>query len=519
MKRLDLAELRKIEIIRADEIRIDLPSRPIRYYRHGWQSWSLTAWTGLASLPIQRPAILHPLQTDLEYVHEKNPNGSWLGAVEFEDGNILLLGALATDAHVILVDDQLSGRFESGEEEWLIAFGPENVVFEEYAKQLAIRFGKLEMGGAPRVWCSWYSLYTAISEPLMHKIIDGLGDLPFDVIQIDDGWQKDIGDWEPNSRFPSGMNALAEKISYTGRRAGLWLAPLIATRSSRLFRKHSDWFLRDERGRFVSAGFNWGEQLYALDTTHPAVTDWLVALMKQARAWGFDYLKLDFLYAGALKGKRYADIPREAAYRRSLRVMRQAMGQDAFFLACGTPILPALGICDAIRIGPDVSGDWESYRDANLLYNPTTPGVKNAIRTAVHRLWLNSIIQIDPDVAYFAARENRLSQDQKSLLQDLALICNFRATSDLPLWMTNDERERLRQFLTAQPTILRAARYMYQLDGRSADFAPAIPQPPVPQGLAAVWAALIGWLGSIPLVLRVLKIIDDWSLKRRQESL
>src|SRR3990172_4958508 len=164
MKRLDLAELRKIEIIRADEIRIDLPSRPIRYYRHGWQSWSLTAWTGLASLPIQRPAILHPLQTDLEYVHEKNPNGSWLGAVEFEDGNILLFGALATDAHVILVDDQLSGRFESGEEQWLIAFGPENVVFEEYAKQLANRFGKLGMGGAPRVWCSWYSLYTAISE-------------------------------------------------------------------------------------------------------------------------------------------------------------------------------------------------------------------------------------------------------------------------------------------------------------------------------------------------------------------
>ena len=304
------------KVVKAKEIQVKLPSQPVRYYRHGWQSWSLAAWTDPSPIPVQKPAIFYPLQVDAEQVHKKYLHGSWLGAVEFPDGNILLMGALATDANVSLVQNQLSGQSDVDEIEWFVAFGQENVIFAEYAEQLGSHLGRIKKKDAPRVWCSWYSLYYAIDEPLLHKIFKELDDLPFDVLQVDDGWQMDIGDWEANQKFPSGMKALAEKIRSTGRRAGLWLAPLIATKSSHLFREHSDWFLRREDGGFVSAGFNWGERLYALDATRPDVTTWLVALMKQIRAWGFDYLKLDFLYGGALKGKRFKDMPREAAYRR-----------------------------------------------------------------------------------------------------------------------------------------------------------------------------------------------------------
>jgi alpha-galactosidase len=507
------------KIIKAKELQIEIPLAPVKYYRHGWQSWSLAAWTDLKPLPVQKPAIYHPTQVDAEYAHEPNPNGSWLGAVEFADGNILLLGALAIDTHVFLVENQLSGRSEADEVEWFIAFGQENVCFAEYADQLGNRLGIIKKNVAPRVWCSWYSLYTIIDEAILYKIFDDLGDLPFDVLQVDDGWQVNIGDWEPNQKFPSGMNVLAEKIKSTGRQAGLWLAPLIATKSSRLFHEHSDWFLRDKRGRFVSAGFNWGEQLYALDTTHPDVTRWLIALMKQVRSWGFDYLKLDFLYAGALKGKRYKDMPREAAYRESLGMMREAMGADAFFLTCGTPILPAIGLCDAIRIGPDVSHDWEKYRDAALLYNPTTPGTKNAIRTVIHRLWLKPLLHIDPDVAYFESKENSLTQEQKMLLQDLAYICDFKATSDLPQWMTKDELGQLRSFLEADPKVKPVDRYRFQIDNRTVDFTSATTLPEIPKGLTALWAAFLGWLGDRYFVLRIFKMLDDKSLRKRRESL
>ncbi|MBC7876603.1 MAG: alpha-galactosidase [Anaerolineales bacterium] len=517
---IQLAEvLTKSKIIKAKEVIIELTAAPIRYYRHGWQSWSLAAWTDLSPLPVGKPAIFHPLQVDAQHVHKKFPHGSWLGAVEFEDGNILLLGALATDAHVHFVEEQLSGHGEADELEWFIAYGQENVVFNEYADQLGNRFGTTKKNAAPRVWCSWYSFYTSIDEIILHKIFDELGDLPFDVLQVDDGWQVNIGDWDANKKFPSGMNALAEKIKSTGRKAGLWLAPLIATESSHLFHEHSDWFLKNEHGRFVSAGFNWGEQVYALDTTHPAVTEWLAALMKQVRAWGFDYLKLDFLYAGALKGKRFKDMSREAAYRESLHVMRDAMGTDAFFLTCGTPILPAIGLCDAIRIGPDVSHDWEKYRDAHLFYNPAIPGTRNAIRTSLGRLWLQPLLHVDPDVAYFASKENSLTQEQKQLLQDLAFICKFKATSDLPQWLTKKELEELRAFLNANPKIKQLSRHTFQIDDRTVDFTSAVSMPHIPKGIITLWAGFLGWLGNIPFVLRIFKSLDDKALRKRRARL
>ena len=516
MTRLSFSDIQESsKVIKAKEIQVELPSQPVRYYRHGWQSWSLAAWTDPSPIPVQKPALFHPLQVDAEHVHKIYLNGSWLGAVEFSDGNVLLMGALATDANVSLVEDQLSGQSETDEIEWFIAFGQENIVFEEYAEQLGSHLGRLKKKSAPRVWCSWYSLYYGIDELLLHKIFKELDNLPFDVLQVDDGWQMDIGDWEANSKFPSGMKALADKIRSTGRVAGLWLAPLIATRSSRLFREHLDWFLRREDGSFVSAGFNWGERLYALDTTHPDVTSWLVALMKQVRAWGFDYLKLDFLYGGALKGKRFMDIPREAAYRECLGTLREAMGADAFFLTCGTPILPAIGVCDAIRIGPDVAYHWERFHDAYLLYNPTIPGSRNAIRTTLHRLWLKPLLHIDPDVAYFESKNNSLTQEQRGLLQSLASICGFKATSDLPQWMTKDELDGLSSFLNREPNVIQSDRYIFLVDDHLVDFTSAVELPKVPEGLIALWGKLVGWLGDRYFILRLYKILHLAKFRKR----
>jgi len=507
------------KIIQGKEIQVSLPAAAIKYYRHGWQSWSLTAWTDLAPMPAQKPDIFHPLQIDIEHLDESNPHGSWLGALEFKDGNILLLGALATDGYVSLVQDQLWGSSEAEEIEWFIGYGQEQIVFNSYADELGNRFGRIKKDSVPRIWCSWYSLYTTIDEKILFDTFDGLDDLPFDVLQVDDGWQVAIGDWEVNKKFPSGMEALASKIKSSGKKAGLWFAPLIATKSSQLFREHKDWFLRDENGRFVSAGFNWDERLYALDTTHPDVTTWLVALMQRARSWGFDYLKLDFLYAGAMKGKRFIDMPRERAYRECLILLREAMGTDAFFLACGTPILPTLGVCDAIRIGPDVSHEWEKFRDAILLNNFTVPGTRNGIRTSINRLWLKPLIHIDPDVEYFVSRENNLEEEHKRQLQNLALICNFKATSDLPQWMTPAERESLHEFLNASPEIIQESRYLFQIDQRKVDFTSAVAFPAWPKGIVWLWGRFLGWLGSFIFVLMIFKAFDDAGLRKMRARL
>lgn len=493
-------------------ILIELPPTCHIFYRHGWHSWALTAWTNLLPLPAPKPEPMAPFHQDPVYTRHPYPHGSWLGAADLGDGDILLLGALGLDSHVQMRQGALQGWFETDQAEaesqrWFIACGPESQVFEAYARLLSQVFGQAPARSTRRVWCSWYSLFTAIDEDILARVFEGLNGLPFDTLQIDDGWQAAIGDWHANAKFPSGMTALAQKIKATGRNAGLWLAPLLLVRSSRTYHEHPDWLLRDEAGKPVPAGFNWGEQLYALDTTHPGVSEWLATLMRDVRSWGFDYIKLDFLYAGALPGKRHIDMPREAAYRQGLRVLREAMGPEAFFLACGAPILPSLGLCDALRIGPDVSGDWENYRDSVLLSNPTTPSTKNAIRTSLNRLWLAPVVQTDPDVVYFCSRENRLTADQKALLQDLALICDFRATSDLPQWLSEQERAALERFLGApQPIIHRTSRYTFEIGGRQVDFGPAMALPVRPHGASLLISTLVGWLsGQAP----VLKLFDQ----------
>jgi alpha-galactosidase len=199
--------------------------------------------------------------------------------------------------------------------------------------------------------------------------------------------------------------------------------------------------------------------------------------------------------------------------------MSEAMGADAFFLTCGAPILPSLGLCDAIRVGPDVAGEWESRRDAALLQNPTTPGAKNAIRTTLHRLWLKPLVQTDPDVAYFAARSNSLTREQKRMLQDLALVCDFRATSDLPQWLTAEERESLRSFLLDASKPVPLGRAAFQIGDRRANLTPAISLPEQAHGFEAIQGTLIDWLGNQGWALRILHKMRKNSLKRIKADL
>ncbi len=243
---------------------------------------------------------------------------------------------------MVLDKNSLKGKYDAGAGDWFLGMGEEEAIFKQYSSLLKERLGAGRNQKPPRVWCSWYSLYTEISEEQLVKILGDLdaAEWPVDVFQIDDGWQKDIGDWEPNAKFASGMDGIATRIKNTDRVAGLWLAPLLAVPSSSLYQDHRDWLLHDQQGKLVSAGFNWGEPLYALDTTHPEALEWLANLMKKVRGWGYDYAKLDFLYAGALPGKRYADIPREEAYRNGLKIIREALG-EAYLLTCGAPILPS----------------------------------------------------------------------------------------------------------------------------------------------------------------------------------
>jgi alpha-galactosidase len=180
-------------------------------------------------------------------------------------------------------------------------------------------------------------------------------------------------------------------------------------------------------------------------------------------------LKLDFLYAGALQGIRHVGMPREAAYRQGLQVIREAAG-DAYVLACGAPILPSIGLCDGLRAGPDTGSYWENKVIKMFPTTWTNPSAQNALRISLERYWLKTLVHIDPDVVYFRSRHCSLTTGQKKKIQDLGQIMAFKANSDLPGWLTPADRTALHTYLETDPSVEQVDWYRFRLDGREVGF-------------------------------------------------
>lgn len=435
----------------------------VRFYQHGWHSWCESRWVDptkpprLVADPIERMGHADPL-----HAFDTSPGGSGFGAVEHSDGTVTLLGALAGGAWVHMEAGRLIGTYEDGQGPWLSLTGAEADVFKRYASLLAAALGR-RGGGSVRLWSSWYSYYEDVSEKLMREALTGLDGLGFDVIQIDDGWQRAIGDWTPNNDFPSGMAAMADGIRATGRSAGLWLAPFIASPDSDLVADRPELLLLNANGDPVVAGVNWGAPYWALDLTRQDTLEHLEQLFTGLQGAGYDFFKLDFIYAGAMPGHHQNPMPRSDAYRNACLRIREAVGNDTYLLACGAPIIESIGVFDGIRIGPDVGPVWD---------DGTYAAAHRAMVTALHRLWLRPAIDPDPDVVYF--RQTDLSEDTARHLREMAQIAGFKGTSDPPEWLATAERERLADFLSDRPQVQQRSRYVWLVGDREVDFEPVL---------------------------------------------
>lgn len=260
----------------------------------------------------------------------------------------------------------------------------------------------------PAGWCSWYHYYTRIKPQVIRNNLYDLAEirdlLPVDLVQIDDGFEKSIGDWLETHRYFDGeMDLLAEDIKEENYTPGLWLAPFIVSPSSQVYKDHPDWMTRMPNGKPANAGWNWEKFCGGLDLSHPDAKEYVrQVIINAVSKWGYPYLKLDFLYAGALQGKRYdSTLTRAKVLRQAMELIREAAGPEAYILGCGAPLGSMLGIVDGMRIGTDVAPDWEpKYMGIEYLFpnDPDIPSAKNAMqntisRSALHMRWW----QNDPD--------------------------------------------------------------------------------------------------------------------------
>lgn len=319
----------------------------------------------------------------------------------------------------------------------------------EYAAAAARENEARVPAATPVGWCSWYHYFDRVTEADVLANLQAIGQtrasLPLDFVQIDDGFQAQVGDWfETKPTFGHGLRWLAAEITRQGHAPGLWLAPYMVRSDARLVREHPDWFLRHPNGRRVNAGFNWGRWCYGLDPTHPAVREHVRRLITTAvQEWGFPYLKLDFLYAAALPAQRYdPTLTRAQAMRQALTDIREAAGPDVFLLGCGCPLGSAVGVVDGMRVSTDVAPDWDPQlitpRLAPLLYREMDfVGVRNALRNTINRAplhgrwWLN-----DPDCLLVRDHDTRLTEPE---IRSLATVIGLSGG----MFLVSDDMRRL----------------------------------------------------------------------------
>jgi alpha-galactosidase len=468
------------------------------FFHNGWQSWSPAGWvSGDGKMPVshmgifQEPMIyndgtpkagkrgLHTSDFFAAIGDRKNRKGfvigflsqkQHFGSIQADFRNGLKLRVWANGDHT---------RLDPGasmETDWAVYTPilldhrePMEKYFEAVARENHIRVPQ----ESPVGWCSWYYFYTKISTDCIRDnlktIVDQQENLPIQLVQIDDGFETQVGDWFSFTRdFPEGVKPLAQEIKEEGLLPGLWLAPFIAHPDSKLIKDHPEWILRTANGKPVNAGLGWGNKLFTgLDLTVPEALNYACRVDSTAsKEWGYPYLKLDFLYAAALPGV-YHDPTKTRAQvlRKGMEAVREAVGPDVTLLGCGAPFGPMLGLVEAMRIGPDVSGDWKAkFAGIGAIFKnePSMPCAFNSIRDILTRAnlhkhwWIN-----DPDCLL-------IRDDSHLNLAEVQTLTTAIAVTGGSLLLSDDlpklSKERLRMAEVLLPVIGERARVIDWFD-------------------------------------------------------
>ena len=323
------------------------------------------------------------------------------------------------------------------------------------------RLAFLGSGGAlrPGGYESWYRHYTRIDDGIISRDLTSIGTTDNlinalylrrgkpTVFQIDDGWEKAVGEWTPDpAKFPRGMKTLAQEIEAEDMIPGLWIAPLLVTRGSAAFRERPEWLLRDAKGRLVPAGFNpgWDGVFFCLDISLPEVADHLAWTIDTiVKDWGYRYIKMDFLYAAFIEGSRARPaVPARPgpAYLHYDRLMRRltstvanSQGKDVAYLGCGAPLEASFRHFPLMRIGADTKGKWEDGLLKHVVRHQGRPAAYTNLTHTIGRSILDGTVFVnDPDVVFCRTTGMDLTETEKELvaLVDFTLASQIMFSDD-----------------------------------------------------------------------------------------
>jgi alpha-galactosidase len=181
-----------------------------------------------------------------------------------------------------------------------------NQVNEFVTKYMGIR-----VVGLPQkptfVYNTWYPFRTHVSDSLVRSVAKSAADCGIEEFVIDDGWQvnehgkssirgwgENYGDWlVDTTKFKGGLKPVFDYIKSLGMKPGLWISIGSATKDSKVYQEHPEWFVENEQGNpgnlhfksdedqgFYTASFSTGWKDYIKNKIVGLVNDYGLAYAK-----------------------------------------------------------------------------------------------------------------------------------------------------------------------------------------------------------------------------------------------
>lgn len=313
-------------------------------------------------------------------------------------------------------------------------------------------------------YCSFYRRGPYYTQCDLNKLLVCLAvcPQPLRAIQLDDGYSPGYGDWlEPHpTRFPHGLKHAFQCITEHGYAPGVWVGPFMVSNRSRLAAEHPDWLLHWADGTRIVEwrcynGALENEEVFVLDSSHPDAMAYLALVFRTLYDWGARFFKTDFLEWGWKDSTRVRrHTPGKTStqyYRDAMRTIREAIGEDSYWLGCIAYFAPSIGFVDGMRVASDVGISWDG--EGGIGNDGCGGGTQNMLEESYGCQFFNNLFwQNDPDVTFVRDHYINLSDGEIHAIACWNGILGVAINTSDDFLRLPPARLRLWQFIRPQQT-------------------------------------------------------------------
>lgn len=235
-------------------------------------------------------------------------------------------------------------------------------------------------------WATWDYYGRVFTPKDIYGNMDQLNKLApeANMIQIDGGWWTERGDYKTirQDLLPGGLKEIVSRINSEGKTPGVHFDGFRGDEASEIYKKHPEYFLHDQDGKLIVEKNEKSDKVMHyiyFDYSHPGARAHIADCIKNMKDnWGIRYFKVDFMRYGLendikLRNKNVKSfkaydptITGVERFRLGMKTMREAMGDDIYFLGCSAVFGPCIGFVDGMRTGGDINPTYKAFPERCL---------------------------------------------------------------------------------------------------------------------------------------------------------